>query len=211
MIEEFPKTERKELREDIAQYEGLIWQEADEVSKLRAGLEQLANELYQTIQGKQGKANLYEEEQLRKTESEYWRIQKKLESLKETEDNLQRVLIDISDGKIDLPTLKKMFVKQIEGEATVSKRKQRILEEKKRLGFDPREIMSDMYGEFGVEKMHLTTGRNLRRVNLGSGVSSLDAGGEFYYRTSDTHGGKVAHGKHGPTYVSPSGKRIRKR
>jgi hypothetical protein len=59
----------------------------------------------------------------------------------------------------------------------------------------------------------ITTGRHLRKLGSSQlqGLESWKEAEElFYYLTADTHGGKVPHGKRGGSYVSKSGKRIRK-
>lgn len=206
---EIPKN--KGEKESNKYYENLLWQEAAEVSDIRRGLEARHQELYERIQVAQKRGvNLHEDELLRKEEQEYWRIQEKLGDLKKQEAFIQELLEKLASGSIDVKELQRFLIKPEENKEELSKKKRRILEEKKRLGIDPREILYDMYGEFGSEKMHLTTGRHLKRVKLGNAFLE-DAAGEFFYRTTDTHGGKVNYGKRGPTYVSPSGKRIRKK
>lgn len=60
----------------------------------------------------------------------------------------------------------------------------------------------------------ITTGRHLRRLGPSqlAGVSSPEEASErFYNLTADTHGGKVRHGKRSGSYVTPGGKRVRKK
>jgi hypothetical protein len=198
--------------EQKKEYEERIWQRAEEFSVIRNALQKKLDELDALFKEKPLESlNLYEQEKRRAEEDEYWRTQEKINEIKTEEDKLEKILADLDQGTITLADLEVLLPKQNEEEKHISKRKQKILEEKKRLGIDPRQIMGEMYGEFGNEKMHLTTGRHATGVkNLGL-VDPLFAAAEFYYATTDTHGGKVAYGKRGDTYVSVSGKRIRKK
>jgi predicted extracellular nuclease len=155
--------------------------------------------------------NLHEREIRRREEGMYWEMKEEIDKIKQEEDKLETMLINLSSGIADEEEIKSLIPAQNEEEKQLSKKKRRILEEKQRLGTDPREIINEMYGEFGSEKMHLTTGRHATGVkNLGN-VDPLTAAAEFYYRTADTHGGKVDYGKRSDSYVSPSGRRIRKK
>jgi hypothetical protein len=105
-------------------------------------------------------------------------------------------------------------------ETRIKKNKARRLEQLKAIREGNIELSFDSSG-FGysyaprrsggsyLEPNRLTTGR--RATGVKNAGSSLDAEGEFFYRTADTHGGKVGYGKNGVSYVSSSGKRIRKK
>ena len=199
-------------QEKIAGYEELLWQRAQEFSIIRQALQQGLDELDKLFSERPlDSLNLHEQEVRRGEEKKYWETKEKIDEIKSEEDKLEEVLINLSSGDINEEEIKSLIPHQDEEERQLSKRKKKILEEKQRLGIDPRSIMSEMYGEFGPEKMHLTTGRHAGEVkNLGN-IDPLTAATEFYYRTTDTHGGKVGYGKHSGSYVSPSGKRVRKR
>lgn len=193
-------------------YEERIWRRAEEFSMIRQALEARLKEMDELFLAKPtASLNLHESEERADEENEYWETKEKIDEIKSEEDRLEESLISLGQGTAVESDLEILVPAETEEEKTISKRKQRILEEKKRLGLDPRGIMSEMYGEFGQEKMRLTTGRHAKGVkNLGS-IDPLSAAYAFYHNTTDTHGGKVAHGKRGPSYVSSSGKRIRKK
>lgn len=187
------------------------WQRAEEFSVIRQSLQKEADELYILFTDKPiTSLGLHKQDLRREDEEKYWEIKGKIDEIKKQEDELEEIILKIEEGNVSKDEIEKVLPKQTEEEKHLSKRKRRILEEKRRLGIDPREIMSEMYGEFGSEKMHLTTGRHGNGVkNLGN-TDPLSAAAHFFFATTDTHGGKVAHGKKGGSYVSVSGKRIRK-
>lgn len=195
-----------------ARYEQLLWDRANELAVVRQALQSRLDELDVEFKSAPLESlNLHQQEERRLREDEYWRIKEKLDGIKGQESQIEQALVSLAHGTADLSQIDKLVARpEEESPETLPKRKQRILEEKQRLGIDPREIMADMYGEFGPEKMHLTTGRHAKRVkNLGL-MTPEEAAAEFYYATTDTHGGKTRHGKKGDVYVSQSGKRIRK-
>lgn len=198
--------------EKAKEYEEILWQRAEEFSIIRQALQKRLDELDDLFkESPLDSLNLHEQTVRQNQEKEYWETKSKIEDIQSEENKLENALIDLSSGVVNKEAIESLIPAQNEEERHISKRKKRILEEKKRLGIDPRQIMNEMYGEFGPEKMHLTSGRHATGVkNLGS-VDPLTAAAEFYYRTTDTHGGKVDYGKHGNSYVSPSGKRVRKR
>ncbi|MEK7117898.1 MAG: hypothetical protein AAB861_03955 [Patescibacteria group bacterium] len=195
-----------------AEYEALLWQRAEEFAVVRGALQQRIDELEKIFAERPTSTlNLHEEVARREEEKEYWETKAEVKKIREQEDAIQKCLEDLDKNIVNSSELQTLLPTQTAEEKVVSKRKQRILEEKKRFGLDPRSIMDNMYAEFGMEKMHLTTGRHATGVkNLGS-VDPLTAAAEFYYRTTDTHGGKVAYGKRSASYVNSSGKRIRKK
>lgn len=210
-IEEIPRP-NKISEKQKADFEKLLWKKAEELSEIRQALQVRLNELEQIFEKNPIESlNLHQVGIRRNQEGEYWRIKEKINDIKEQESQIEQALSDLDKGTADMSQIEKLTAlpKQENSEA-LSKRKQRILEDKQRMGIDPREIMADMYGEFGSEKMHLTTGRNVKMVkNLGQ-VTPEGAANEFFHATTDTHGGKTKHGKKGDVYVSKSGKRIRK-
>ena len=198
--------------EKIKKYEEALWQRAEEFSIIRQALQQKVDELERLFHERPlHTLNLYKQEVRGKEEREYQEIKDEIEKIIKEEKRLEEGLLNLASGILNKKEIESLIPSQDEEEVRISKRKRQILEDKRRLGVDPRDIISEMYGEFGAEKMHLTTGRHVRTVkNLGS-IDSLDAAAKFYFQTTDTHGGKVAYGKRSPSYISPSGKRIRKK
>lgn len=198
--------------EKTKEYEEALWQRAEEFSVIRRALQQELEKLDKLfIERPLSSLNLYEKEKRGHEEKRYWEIKAEIEKIIAEENKLEDVILRLTANSITENEITHMLPEQNEEQRALSKRKKRILEEKQRLGIDPRGVMNEMYGEFGSEKMHLTTGRHVHAVkNLGS-VDPLFAAAEFYYRTTDSHGGKVDYGKKSDSYVSPSGKRIRKK
>jgi hypothetical protein len=200
---------------DQRQYhEQLLWDKASDLDSLKKGLQQRLAELDAEFTEKPTHSlNLHQRELRAAQENEYWRLKEKIDEISAEENRVQKVLEDIgNDRNVDLKELNTLIKQPTrEDQTKLSKRKQRILEEKQRSGIDPREINYFIWREFGSDAMALTTGRHAKGVkNLGN-VSPDQASNEFFYRTADTHGGKVDHGKKGNMYVTKSGKRIRKR
>jgi len=202
----------QENRSNAKELEQRLWAKAEELSEIRRGLAERMKELYAKINGGDVGGIGLQAEQLRANlENEYWRLDAKVNDIKELEAKIEVMLEGLDLGEANSEEIGNFLAEpehEQEGEK-LSRYKQRILEEKQRLGIDPREIRADMYDEFGSEKMHLTTGRNAGHRVKGT-FNSTDAEKEFFSRTADTHGGKVEHGKKGDTYISKSGKRIRK-
>lgn len=198
--------------ENTKELEDALWARAEEFSTVRQALEAKAKELEEIFEHEPIESlNLHETQVRAEEEREYWETKSEINKIKEEENKLEQALVDLGAGVANIEEIKYLIPVQDEEENKLSKRKRAILEEKKRLGIDPRQIMSEMYGEFGTEKMRLTTGRHVKTVkNLGT-VDPLFAASEFYYRTTDSHGGKVDYGKRSASYVSKSGKRIRKK
>ena len=191
-----------------ADYSDLLWRHVEYLSELKNPLTQHQMELYQEVAAMRNHhLNLYEQELLAKKETEYWRISEKLQDIKDQEDQLIQTLQNLEAGIIDEEVIQKL-VPQTQETGHISKKKRRILEEKERLGIDPREIAWDMYREFGSNQTRLTTGRHRKQVK--GSFDPTSAADEFFYRTADTHGGKVSHGKKSGYFTTISGKKIRK-
>ncbi len=199
-------------QERMAEYEKLLWQRAEEFSLIRQAIEKRVEELDQLFNDRPiDTLNLHERDERMSEEKEYWEAKAEISSIQEEENKIEEALVELGGGVLDEEKVASLLPEQTDEEKKISKRKKAILEEKRRLGIDPRDIMSEMYGELGREKMRLTTGRHDKGVkNLGS-IDPLSAAAEFYYRTTDSHGGKVDYGKRSASYVSSSGKRIRKK
>lgn len=194
---------------DRADYEALIWKKAEELDALKKEIQAHIAELEAKMNSRDFRdLNLAEQEERGNDEQLYWQLQAELKSLEADENRLQRYLEDLDNGVVD-EELFRAFLDQVQEsqDATrLSGRKKHILEEKERLGEDPRNIDAEI--GFGASPHSLTTGRGLKRVKTGGQDDPVSA---FYYYTADTHGGKVDHGKGGDAYISKSGRRIRKR
>ena len=138
----------------------------------------------------------------------YREICEKLQDIGDKEEEITQALLGLDEGLIDEEALQRLAPPVQETEQT-SKRKKRIMEEKQRLGIDPREAAWDIDVEFCSNPTKLTTGRSQTRVT--GNIDSFVAEGEFFYRTADTHGGKVQNGKRRNYYTTTGGKRVRKR
>jgi hypothetical protein len=147
----------------------------------------------------------------------------RIQKIKEIEDEIQTVLVEIESGQIDDEKIEKIVGKE---ELThISKRKQRIMEERQGMGVDPRsgEVVGDPLGlkldtyhvkQYGPDSRRITTGHHAKGIsgNLGGGSGyEKDLERKFYSATQDTHGGKAHYGKRGSSYTNSEGKRVRKR
>ncbi len=190
-------------------YEKLIWVKAEELGDLEKEIQAHLESLEEKISARPFRSlNLHKREERAEDEKVYWQLQAELRKLQEDENRLQQYLEDLERGVVDDELIKGFLsqVRESQDETRISKRKKRILEERERSGVDPRNVDSEL--GLGANPSSLSTGRHLKRVKTGG---HDDPVGAFYYYTTDTHGGKVGHGKDGRTYVSKSGKRIRKR
>lgn len=194
------------------QYKDLLWQRADDLSEIREPLVEHQMQLYEEVEEMQTQnLNLYEQDLLAKKERAYWRVIGKLQDIANKEDQIEETLQGLEEGTISEERLMEIVPSPEDEEEQLSKRKQKILEERERLvklGHDPSEIEWDLYAEFGSDPTRLATGRNRRRIK--GSFHPATAAGEFFFQTTDTHGGKVKHGKMGNFYTTRSGKRIRK-
>ena len=192
-------------------YEPLLWQKAEELSELRTQLKEHQQDVFQkTSEMKSRPLNLHEQDVLNEKETEFWRIEGKLQEIAKLENQVQQALQQLEEGTISESILQSITPPTPKKTEQLSKRKARILEEQQGIGLDPREIAYDMYAEFGRQPTtHLTTGRHQKHIK--GNMDSLTAGGEFFHYTADTHGGKVDHGKKGGYFTNASGKRVRKR
>lgn len=197
-------------------YDALLWQRIDELTDLRTPLESHLGGLYDEIEKmRTRRLNLAEEEVMVQKETEYWRIQGQIQQLSSDEERVLQLLADLEAGTIDPQVLQEFLPPPAEEKENLSKRKRRILEEKKRLGLDISEAnwyahyLDVLPREIAAPTTRLTTGRN--RKGIKGQFDSYTAVGEFFDQTADTHGGKVPHGKNGKTYTTREGKRIRKK
>ncbi|MDP4000949.1 MAG: hypothetical protein Q8P83_01805 [bacterium] len=199
-------------------YEQRLWSRADELASIRVGLQERLDELFEIISsGAVEGLGLYREQQLTLKQLESTRIREKLNVLELTEAQVQKLLLGLENGSVSAEEVER-FLGPSQNQQKTSKRKQRIQEEREKLGIDPREIMFDSYGSFRVfgegdyskDTQHLTTGRHARKIkNLPQGTQAGEAENAFYHATTDTHGAKVKKHKRND-YLTQGGKRIRK-
>jgi hypothetical protein len=190
-------------------YKPLLWQRAGKLQSLRNSLQDHQMKLYGQIEEMQNRhLNLYEQEQMGKKELEYWRIQEKMEDITNMEDEIVQAIESLEDGTASEEGLQEIAPPPVKETEELSKKKKRMQEEEERLGISQAEIDWDLDVAFGPNPTRLTTGRNRKRLK---GSYNLDvAADEFFYQTTDTHGGKVKHGKRGGSYVGSGGRRVRK-
>lgn len=201
-----------------SQKEGL-WRLAEILSISRKDIEPKITALESQLAGDFSKLNLYERQIRQEKENKYWQIKKEIEKMMDTEKRIENVLLEVDDGQnpqeeidslLDLLALLEKNNKKPGG--GISKRKQKIAEERATTGQDPRNTAREMNAkfEFSPEGNRRTTGQHASGVkNLGN-VDPMTAAAIFYQKTADTHGGKVPQGKKGVVRVSESGKIIRK-
>lgn len=215
--------QRENFEAKKAHYMDRLWKKAEEFSDLRVKLQKEADNLYIRVQAKDVDATgLHAKDLIRELQDRYYRTLKEIEEVKLNENELQRAIESLDTGSWDEEVIVNLLGK--EDGPKLSKRRQRILEERQRTGVDPRsgDLVNDPYGfkidtyivrQQGVGSNKLTTGKRGKGIkgNLGSGT--MDAKSierRFYESTQDTHGGKVKYGKDGQSFVSKSGKKIRK-
>jgi len=187
-----------------------LWQRAEEAAQQRTQLTVQQQNLYEEIdQMKKRNLNLHEKDQLALKEGAYWSLSAALEKLTVLDTAIETGLLQLSDGSLDKRSLGKILPPQKSG-PMLSKRKRRILEERERLAkLNKEHFITDVAGVSIPETRHLNTGRHATGIK--GNFDTLGAADEFFYRTTDTHGGKVGYGKDGRTLPSKSGKRIRKK
>jgi len=209
------------------EYEKLLWERAGQLSKAKAEIAAKRDPLYEAIQAMKRNANLHTQEIIREKENLYWQLQKELVAIQDEENRVQSALEKAEEGEIDEILFNNLkAAPSSDNQAHISKRKQKILEEAERLRKLSKERSGDeddsgwsaaIYAggalpltsnQHGRADGRLRTGRHRRKVK---NIDPLNAQIEFYFQTTDTHGGKVDHGKKGTSYTSKSGKKIRKK
>jgi hypothetical protein len=199
---------------EAARWEQELWQQAEQVSTEITGLEEKAADLYGQISILE-KGNLHEREQLLPPkDAEYWKAQKRLDELKQRENNIQLALEQVSAGTMTADKMSELLTEDSSTQALenseLSKKKRALLEEKKKLlaeGID--DYLAPLGNGVGT---HLSTGRHAKRVTVGN--NTMDPAGDFFAKTADTHGGKVAYGKGKSNinaFTTAKGTKIRKK
>lgn len=199
-----------------------LWEYADAISEERVRLEQQRDNLYSEVQQLRTNPNLHEQELIIQKEKLYWEIIAALEALEQKEDTLQNHILSVEEGNYDIEEIKSFLPKEEKQDTPkISRRKQKILEERER----ERELLlsqmepeiAEFYRHFNLRPVshdehnpnRLTTGR--RATKIKGNFDTLDAEGMFYEKTIDTHGGKVRKRKGSNSFVGKGGKRIRKK
>lgn len=164
-----------------------------------AELTQDWTDLYATISELQTKdatrqLNLAGKDTLAELTKRYWQIGKDLDQLKEQLAQLEDEWLRYAETgeiqpkrQLQYDTAATEFVAA--HQPHVSRRKQRIAEEKARTGSDPRNS-PDPLVPVGDGYYHLASGRNRTALKSSHGVAAYAAEGAFYQETVDTHGGK---------------------
>ncbi|MBS3903454.1 MAG: hypothetical protein KGZ30_03740 [Anaplasmataceae bacterium] len=223
MRESFPSSFESEARVS----ESDLWLTVEKISAER-GVKQIeADELYAIVQRKQ-EGNLHEKQEAQEDSRRYWELQRALKTLQEQDELIQRYLEKLEGGEVidseetkELQAILKIYLDSSNEEVSkggLSKKKQRLLEEEKKMRDRlPKDQLSAMLYDEAVQNIpqgfetrlgRVSTGRHAKSLN--KVVDPLQAAGEFYNATADTHGGKVGYGKK-DYYTSKSGKKIRKR
>ncbi|TSC70432.1 MAG: hypothetical protein CEO12_366 [Parcubacteria group bacterium Gr01-1014_46] len=204
-------------------YEEKIWQKAEELSSTRVGLIRESEEIFAQVQsGNVGAIGLEAKEKSSQLQVKYFGLLSQVEEIKKQETILEEALTRVNNNDIDEEYLDELL--SVEKEK-LSKRKQRIMEERAVTGVDPRsgDIVGGLYGgkidsyivkTTASDPRRITSGHHAKRIkgNLGSGsFGDKDIERQFFVATQDTHGGKAGYGKKGKTYISSTGKVIRKK
>lgn len=194
----------------------LLWDRAIHLSDdTQAPLVSYQNELYKKVMAMRSDRGI-SKSILEDAETAYWRVTEKIQNLNDEVDKITKALNDFEAGAISEDRLRELLPQEekVEESEKLSKRKQAIKKERERLehmGIDPREVEYEYEMHtinFGADSYRFTTGRHQKRIH--GNIDPFSATGEFFYRTTDTHGGKVSSGKRAGLYVTANGKRIRK-
>lgn len=197
----------------------MLWQRAEELSEERNRLSDESAYLYTDLEEKR-RARSHADEESMKKEKRYWELGERMREIEAEEAEIQNLLEKISENVVTendlerirmLTTLRRKKASPTKSEG--KKKKETKITQSKSSQTEEFNALEDIFGNSGSvnDPNRLTTGRHAKRVK--GNISVTDAEGEFFHRTADTHGGKVDYGKkkEKDTYVSRSGKRIRKR
>jgi hypothetical protein len=208
--EEFSQQTQQETTRSPLQekYEPRLWQKAEELMNIRIPLVERCQELYDklTTINNSPQVNLFQRDE---TDTKYRNTLEQIGIIQEQENLIQEALEKLEQSQIEEEELEKIVPHEQQDTEEISRRKRKRIEEMEKLGVDPREIDYFMHREFNSNPTKLTTGRHQKSIH--GNLSTRDAEQEFYYRTTDTHGGKAPPGNKGDSYTTASGKRVRKR
>jgi hypothetical protein len=191
----------------------ILWEKAVNLSDgILPGLETYKNELFSTVQNMRSQLGI-PSFKIEEAETDYWRVSDKVQILEEEISKILSTLSDFSEGKVNETKLREMLPQEEKDLEKLSKRKKAIIKEEDRLkemGIDSREVAFEKHiTSFGADSYRFTTGRHQKKVHGDLDVYS--AADDFFYRSTDTHGGKVDHGKgRRDSYYTSGGKRVRK-
>lgn len=190
--------------------EKFLWGSAEASQQERIDLEKRISILETEIANMwSGRLNLHEQDILANKEKEYQQLTSQLGQKKQIENEAWHKLTEWELGIMN-PEVKNELLQTIEGNEPLSKRKQRIEEEreriKKNLNIIDDEYATQIAHKGGQQGTHLTTGRH--GTSITGNFSPEEAPEKFYDATTDTHGGKVSYGKR--PRKSAGGKTIRK-
>ncbi len=183
------------------------------IDEVQSPLVKLQTELFNQVEDMTSQKFGVPRFKFEETETDYWRVTDKVQSLEEKIKEITDTLDKFETGDANENDLKALLPQEEIEPEKISKRKQAIAREEERLqrlGIDLREIAFERHiANFGADGYRFTTGKHQKRVS--GNMDTYSAEGVFYNRTIDTHGGKADYGKRGNFYTSSSGKRIRKK
>lgn len=163
-----------------------------------------ANQLYDEInEGHSHNPNLHQIQVLGQQEAKYWRMQEQATQAGVTVREVEAAIELAQTGRLSEAEYHRL-VDNPSDQPALSKRKQAIKREEeflKKVGIiDDTNTDSSYLPGFSdslitdkTNPTRLTTGRHAK--NIKTNADSYSAVDEFFYRTADTHGGKVGHGK----------------
>lgn len=208
-----PDTQSPEIGQK--QYESLLWDEATKIFDAIVKLQNSADLLYAELQVlRQQGSRAHNDDVFRAKEKEYWLIFEKINNLRVKENKLQSVLEKVAKGTATIEEIAEFVnIHENNTEPVISKRKRAIREEALRMAaMANSRYLADNFVTSAHKKTttnHLTTGRHASAVK--GNIRPEEAESVFTYKTTDTHGGKVSHGKRPDSYTSRAGKRVRKK
>lgn len=206
-----PKSETEAQKKQ--RYERVLWKKAEELFGERTTLEEKAGKLFDEV--KKLKDTKGDQTEIREKSADYWVFMKEIAAIKETEDELQEALVQLGNGVIDKDKFDELLPGASGEPKKLSKRKQHILEERKRMADSGFVFMDTLASGRMVEPTapptrHLTTGR--RATGIKGSFDPVAAEQIFNTRAADTHGGKTREfGKKSDHYTGKGGRKIRKR
>ena len=194
------KTQREkgyDIRSEKDIIEDFLWKKAESLQQARIDLEKKISILETEIANMRSRRlNLHEQDVLGKKEDEYQILTPQLNQKKQEEEEIQKKLIDLEYGMMSAE-IKNEIIHAVKGDDVISKRRQKIKEEQSRIQKELN-IIDGRYAaqiarKGGQQGTHLTTGRHATQIK--GNIDTTKAEEEFYRKTTDTHGGKVAYGK----------------
>ncbi|MEK7520246.1 MAG: hypothetical protein AAB581_03345 [Patescibacteria group bacterium] len=211
-LQNFPVPARKEKPEqnekkstEKDKIEDSLWTSAESAQQMRVFLEKRIGKLVAEVtEMRKNRLNLHEQEIMDEKEQKLLLLTRQLEQKKQEEEEIQKKLESLENGSMSFE-VKHELTQALQENDSLSKRKQRIqeerdriLEEMKRTGeyseHEPGKALkiATQLARQGGKQGPLTTGRHASHIK---NVDTSSAEGEFYFHSADTHGGKVGYGK----------------